>query len=144
MLRLFFLIIIVTNASYFSFSQAKTLKTESEVKAFSRKASELFKNDSIIEAFTEMKKYWPLPENELADMQTKSISAMNTVKGRFGEPIGLTKIKEEKINDFALRETYLIRYTNHALRLIFTFYKNNEGWILNGFHWDDSFFEEFK
>ena len=144
MLRLFFLIIIITNTSYFSFSQAKTLKTESEVKAVSRKVSELFKNDSIIEAFTEMKKYWPLPENELADMQTKSISAMNTVKARFGEAIGFTKVKEEKISDFALRETYLIRYTNHALRLIFTFYKNNEGWILNGFHWDDSFVEEFK
>ena len=143
MLRLFFLIII-TSTSYFSFAQAKTFKTEIEVKAFSRKISELFKNDSIIELFTEVKKYWPVPENELTDMQTKTISTLNIIKARYGASIGFIKVKEEKINDFALRETYLIRYTNHALRLIFTYYKNNEGWIVNGFTWDDSFVEEFK
>jgi hypothetical protein len=144
MLRLFFLTIIITSTSYFSFGQAKIFKTEIEVKAFSLKISELFKNDSIIELFTEIKKYWPLPENELTDMQTKSISTLNIVKARFGASIGFTKVKEQKISDFALRETYLIRYTKHALRLIFTYYKNNEGWIVNGFTWDDSFAEEFK
>jgi hypothetical protein len=143
MLRLFFLIII-TSTSYFSFGQAKSFKTEIEVKAFSRKITELFKNDSIIELFSEVKKYWPVPENELTDMQTKTISTLNIIKARYGVSIGFIKVKEEKINDFALRETYLIRYTNHALRLIFTYYKNNEGWIVNGFTWDDSFVQEFK
>jgi hypothetical protein len=144
MLRLFFLVIIIISTSYLSSGQVKTFKTESEVKGFSQKISQLFKNDSIVEVFNEVKKYWPLPENELTDMQTKSIQMLNVVKTRFGEPIGFTKVKEEKISDFALRETYVIRYTNHALRLIFTYYKNNEGWIVNGFTWDDSFFEEFK
>ena len=130
--------------SYSSYCQSKFLKNEAELRIESKKITELFKNDSIIEVFTEMKKYWPLPENELTDMQTKSITMLNTVKARFGESIGYSKIKEEKINDFALRETYIVRYTNHAIRLIFTYYKNNQGWVINGFTWDDSFAEEFK
>jgi hypothetical protein len=28
--------------------------------------------------------------------------------------------------------------------VIYTYYKNNSGWILNEFKWDDSFAEEFK
>lgn len=138
---IFFIIISCSNASY---CQYKTLKNEAELRIVSKKIAELFKNDSIIEVFTELKQYWPLPENELTDMQTKSITVLNTVRNRFGESIGYTKVKEEKINDFALRETYLVRYTNHALRLILTYYKNNAGWVINGFTWDDSFAEEFK
>jgi hypothetical protein len=48
------------------------------------------------------------------------------------------------IADFSIRETYIIRFENTAIRVIYTYYKNNSGWILNEFKWDDSFAEEFK
>jgi len=66
------------------------------------------------------------------------------LKLRFGNPIGYAKIKEEHILDLVIRETYLIRYDYTAIRLKFTYYKNNNGWIINSFKWDDSFDEELE
>ena len=52
--------------------------------------------------------------------------------------------EEQNIQDTAFRETYLLKFENTALRLIFTYYKNSKGWIINAFKWDDNYDEEFK
>jgi len=69
---------------------------------------------------------------------------MNLITTRFGKFIGTLKIKEQKIADIAFREKYLIRFKNTAIRLTFTYYKNNDGWLVNAFKWDDNFIEEFE
>jgi hypothetical protein len=77
-------------------------------------------------------------------LKLKTIKYLNLIEERFGAPIGSLKVKNETISDVATRETYLIRYENTAIRLIFTYYKNDKGWIVNAFKWDDSFGEEFE
>jgi hypothetical protein len=69
---------------------------------------------------------------------------MELLQSRFGAVEGVLKIKEEKINDFAIRETYILRFENQAIRLVYIYYKNKKGWILNTFKWDDEFYQEFK
>ena len=85
-----------------------------------------------------------MPEDEIDLMTGKTVNTLAKVDERFGEFQSYFKLKEETIKDTAFRETYLIKYKYHALRLIFTYYKNNNGWILNGFAWDDKYSEEFK
>jgi hypothetical protein len=85
-----------------------------------------------------------LPENEIGSLEEKTIQYMNILQGRFGKVEGVVKLKEETIGDFAIKETYILRFENSAIRLMYTYYKNKNGWILNTFKWDDSFFEEFK
>lgn len=125
-------------------AQIKVLNSQQETRALSNKVTELFRNNEIAESFEELGTYWPLPENELDAIEEKTIKYLNILKGRFGDPIGTVKVKEEKIADVAIRETYLVRYQNTAIRLKFIYYKNDEGWIVNAFKWDDSFTEEFQ
>lgn len=126
------------------FAQDNYLKNESETQELSKKVVSLFGDNNISESFDELTPYWPLPQNEIESLEEKTIKYLNLIQQRFGESIGTIKVKNETISDIAIRETYLVRYANSAIRLIFTYYKNDNGWIVNAFKWDDSFTEEFK
>lgn len=126
------------------FAQEKYMKDINETKELSKKVVSLFGDNKISESFDQLTLYWPMPQNELESIEVKTIKYLNLIEERFGKPIGTIKVKNETISDIATRETYLIRYEYTALRLIFTYYKNNNGWIVNAFKWDDSFTEEFK
>lgn len=124
--------------------QTKTMKTSDDCKLLSKVIVDLFKKTKITNAFEELKVYWPLEGNELDAFETKSLKYSNILIDRFGEIQGYEKIKEEKISDFALQETYILKYNYSAIRLIFTYYKSKDGWVINAFKWDDSFTQEFK
>jgi len=138
------LTIILTLMSSGLFSQDKYLRDTTETQELSKKVVELFSENKIAKSFDELTPYWPLPQNEIESIEEKTIKYLNIIEQRFGKSIGTVKVKNEKINTIALRETYLIRYENTAIRLKFTYYKNNNGWIVNAFKWDDSFTEEFE
>lgn len=138
-----FSILLVSFISYQLNAQTKTLTSDVDAKLLSKKCAILFKDNKIDLVFKELKPYWPLPENELNSFENKTEQYINLLTGRFGNTETVVKIKEETIKDFAIRETYILKFEKSAIRLIFTFYKNNTGWILNAFKWDDSFTEEF-
>ena len=138
------IIVLVTLINFLSFGQAKHLKDPSETEKLSVKATEYFIANKMKECFSELQTYWPLPENEIEALQEKTTRYMNIIEERFGKAIDFKKVKTENISDFALRESYIIRFEYTAIRVIYTYYKNNKGWILNEFKWDDSFAEEFK
>ena len=122
----------------------RLLKNEAATKALSKQVTELFKEGRIGESFTELRKYWPLREDEIATIEGRSAAHFTAMRQRLGRPIRSLKIKEEKILDVAVRETYFIQFEYTAIRLLFTYYHNAEGWLLHTFVWDDSFTEEFK
>ncbi len=126
------------------FAQGTYLKDVTETQHLSENIVRLFNENKISESFDQLTPYWPLPQNELDAIEEKTIKYLNIIAQRFGKSIGTLKVKNEKISEIALRETYLIRYENTAIRLIFTYYKNDKGWIVNAFKWDDSFAKEFK
>lgn len=138
---------IITISLLFStmglFAQNKTMKSVEETQALSKNIVELFEKNKITESFEELKPFWPLPENEIASLEQKTLKYLNLIELRFGESEGTIKVKNEHIADIAIRETYLIRYEYTAIRLIFTYYKNNKGWVVNAFKWDDSYSDEF-
>lgn len=125
-------------------AQDKFLNNPNEAKALSQKVSELFKENKISTALNELKPYWPIPINEIDGVEEKTIRYLNMLEQRFGKAEGTIKVNEETIKDIALKETHLVQYQNTAIRLIFTYYKNKKGWIVNAFKWDDSFTEEFR
>lgn len=126
------------------FAQEKHMTTVAETEAVSLKVVELFKQKKYSKAIAELAPYWPLPEDELTDLSDQTVKSMGVVTERYGKMVSSTKIKSETISDFAVQETYIIQYEFHALRLIFTYYENGSGWIVNAFKWDDKFMEEFK
>ncbi|MFN7100129.1 MAG: hypothetical protein ACK4M4_07120 [Flavobacterium sp.] len=143
LIKITFLIIVMLFTLQ-SYTQIKYIKDIENAKLISKDVAQLFKENKINDAFINIKAYWPLPENEIDNLESKTIQSMNLVAVRYGNSEGIVKILEQNIKETAFREVYLVKYENTALRLIFTYYKNNNGWIINAFKWDDNFTEEFK
>lgn len=91
-----------------------------------------------------MRPVWPIPESEIDNVESKTIDYLSTLSNRYGDIEGYAKVKNEAISDFALRETYLLQYEYSAIRIVFTYYRNGNGWILNTFSWDEDFEATFK
>lgn len=125
-------------------AQEQYLNDVTETQELSKTIASLFQENQVSKAFGTLTPYWPMPLNEIEAIEEKTIKHLNLLEQRFGQSIGYVKIKNETISDIAVRETYLVRYTKSAIRLKFTFYKNDNGWIVNAFKWDDSFSEEFN
>jgi hypothetical protein len=125
-------------------AQDKYLKDKEATADLSREVTELFKQNKYAEAFKELSAYWPLPQAELQELEDKTSKYQDMIGQRFGKAIGTLKVSEQTISDIAIKEIYLVRYENSAIRLIFTYYRNNNGWVVNAFKWDDNFEEEFK
>jgi len=138
------LLLICLLAFASSRAQVKYLASADEVRAFTKKTSLLLKDNNTTEFFKVMKQYWPMPENELANLEEKTIKGFNLIAPRFGKVEDVVKIKEETIKDLGLRETYFIKYQYSVVRLIYTYYRNNNGWTINGFKWDTEFSNEFQ
>ena len=138
------LVVTLTILSFSSIAQHKYLTGIQETRSLSEKIARLFEQNEISDAFDVLRPYWPIPENEVDQLEEKTIKYLNLINQRFGESIGTVKVKNEAISDIALRETYLIRYERTAIRIIVTYYKSQNGWIVNAFKWDDSFAEEFQ
>ena len=143
MKKIYLTIILIVFSSGL-YAQEQYLKDVKETQDFSIKIATLFKENKISESFEELIKFWPLPQNELESLENHTIKYLNVVEQRIGKPTGILKSNTETISDIAIRETYIVKYSISAIRLIFTYYRNNNGWIINAFKWDDSFTEEFK
>ncbi len=140
-------IILITALSLLSFNliaQKKGMKSIEETQKLSKEVSKLFFEGEISNSVKILKKYWPLPEAEIEDFETKTTKYMSLLDARFGKRLGYEKVTNKTVSDFVIRETYIIRYDKSAIRLMFTYYKNDNGWIINAFKWDDSFAKELK
>lgn len=127
-----------------SFAQSNVIKDIEAAKLISKEVTQQFKEREIDEAFTTLRFYWPLPENEIDNLQSQTIQSLNIISQRYGNAESIVKVNELNIKETGFREIYLIKFENTAIRLIFTYYKNNKGWIINAFSWDSDFDEEFK
>lgn len=125
-------------------AQKKYLKNTDEMNFLSKNVTTLFKDNKVSEAFVELKPYWPVSESEIESLESKTIKYIDIIEERFGKPLKIEEIRNESISDFAKRKTFLIQYPISAIRLIFTFFRSTDGWVINAFKWDDSFEEEFK
>jgi hypothetical protein len=127
-----------------SLSQDKFLETEKDVESFCQDVTELFMKSKISRMVRLLKPYWPINEDEIEQFTEQTTQMVDLMGERYGEPFSYSFIRDERILDFALKKTYFLRFDNIAIRIIFTFYKNPKGWIVNGFKWDDDFEEEFR
>jgi hypothetical protein len=120
------------------------LNSKDELSKHSEKVMKSLKDSEFQKAFAELQIYWPLPENELIQLESQTIKQFNMVADRFGNIIGVDFIRDESIKDYAIKKIYVLRFEKHMIRVLFTYYKNNDGWILNSFKWDDQFEELFE
>jgi len=126
------------------YCQNTLLKDTEAAKLISRNVTQDFRDHKIEEAFNTLSQHWPLPVNEINNLKTQTIQSVNLISERYGKAESIVKVSEQNIKDAGFRETYLVKFEYTAIRLIFTYYKNSKGWLINGFKWDSDFDEEFK
>ncbi|ACU07359.1 hypothetical protein FIC_00907 [Flavobacteriaceae bacterium 3519-10] len=126
------------------YCQNSVLKDIDATKVLSRNVTQNFKDNKIEEAFNVLSPHWPMPVNEINNLKTQSILTINLISERYGKAESIVKVSEQNIMDVGFRETYLVKFEHTAIRLIFTYYKNSKGWLVNGFVWDSEFDEESK
>ncbi len=142
MKRIIFAIVVML---FFQSTNAQTyLNSKDELTEHSEKVMEFLNDSEFQKAFTELQNYWPLPENEVMQLESQTIKQFNMIAERFGNIIGFDFIRDEAIKDYAHKKIYVLRFEKHMIRVLFTYYNNNDGWILNGFKWDDQFGELFE
>tara|TARA_B100000427_G_C15325329_1_gene514399 strand:- start:296 stop:733 length:438 start_codon:yes stop_codon:yes gene_type:complete len=137
------LTIIIIFITHNIFCQTKTLSDSGKAHKLSIQVTKLFKENKINKAFEKLIPFWAASAEEIESMQIKTLKYLDMLNKSYDGVIGSSEGKTETINDFAIRETYFVLYNKSAIRLIFTYYKSNKGWIVNSFKWDDSFDEEF-
>jgi len=136
-------IFLFSLASTSLLAQVEHLKDIPSTQAVSKKVVSLIIEEDLSAAFAELSRYWPMPQNELVTLEETTVKYFNILGPRFGNIIGTVKVKNEVIGEIAIQETFIVRYENSAIRVMFTYYKNDRGWIINAFKWDDAFTDEF-
>ncbi|HUI62191.1 MAG TPA: hypothetical protein VLX90_18340 [Steroidobacteraceae bacterium] len=119
-------------------SSVGALKTPQDARALADSVMGLVLANKIDAAFAKLKPYWPVPGAEIDSLALKSISARDSAAARYGPTIGWVFIREEKVSDFLIRDTYVEKREHHALRWLFYFYKPNSSWLVNSVTWDDN------
>lgn len=141
MRNLFFIFLFFVTLG--NFAQEKYFQSNEEIQDFSLSIAQLLGENKVSSALKEMKLYWPLPKTELDLFEEKTVKYFNIFDKSYGKPIGIKKIKSKNLADVAIKEIYFIRYNITAIRLIFVYYKNDNGWLINSFKWNSEFEEEF-
>jgi hypothetical protein len=138
------LVILFSLLLYPACAQTSVLPNLVEVKKFSESVVKEFASKDFAKAFNLLKKYWPLPEEELADLEALTLKQTAIIEGRYGEVLSTEFISETNIKDFIHQETYVVRLEKHILRIQFVYYRGKDGWIINSFKWDDKMMELLK
>lgn len=124
--------IFATHSTY-----AKSLNSLDQTKDLVEEATDLFGQNKIKEGILVLKEYWPIPEAEITNLINQTEMQWKMVSTRFGEPIDVEFVREEKINDTLVQYIYLQKFENHAVRWLIMFYKPRDIWKVNNVTWDD-------
>lgn len=120
------------------------LRSEEEAKKIANNMMNLVAEEQYNEAFSSVKGYWPIPEEEVTNLAILTKNQLLSTKGRFGDVIETEFIRSDKIGKSYIRYIYIQKFEKHATRWQIVFYKPKESWLVNSVIWDDQTHELFN
>src|SRR5688572_11001663 len=87
----------------FSFGN-KTMESVQETEELSQSITAMFVAYQFSDAFDLLAIYWPLPKNEIDNLEEKTIVMFNTIADRYGKTIDYMRVRRETIGEIAIRE----------------------------------------
>ncbi len=120
--------------------QSKYFGSIEEIKTMTKELSQLLISDpeSFVTNTLDLQ-VGTVKLDQQTEVKTKMIQYLDELKRRFGEINEIRKFKEQELEDVFFREKFLVMLDRSAILIYYTFYKNKNGWLLNGFHLDDNF-----
>jgi hypothetical protein len=83
------------------------------------------------------KPYLAIPESEVEAMIVQAKLQAPMLEMRFGKPVGVEFIREERAGEHVMRIVQICRHEKHLTRWSFYFYRTPTGWVLNTLNFDD-------
>lgn len=118
--------------------KAEVLKGPQEARQLADRIMSKVGSGDVDSGLTLMKPYLIVPEVELEAQRNQAKLQWPLLSQRFGACIGQEFIREDRVGESLLRLVYIQKFERHAMRWVFIFYRNNEGWVLNTFKFDDA------
>lgn len=137
MKRLTGIILFLALICFAGTTQAKDMKSPDDAKALATEAISLFGKKRIRQGFTMLKEYWPIPEAEIENLINQTEMQWTMIDQRFGQPISVEFVREEKIAQSFIKYLFIQKFENHAIRWEIIFYKPQSRWKVNNVKWDD-------
>ena len=111
--------------------------TVQETKSLTEQAMWLFHSEKFSDAYNTFVPYWPVPESEVQAIIYQTQGQWPNVTNRFGRSIGFEYIKTQKVGQSLMKHLYIQKFTYHAIRWQFVFYKPKDKWLVNSVRFDD-------
>ncbi len=111
--------------------------SEQETKSLTDQAMWMFHSEKIPKAYNILLPYWPVPESEVQSVISQTQDQWPTITDRFGKSIGFEYIKTQRVGKSLMKHLYIQKFTYHAIRWQFVFYKPKDKWLVNLVRFDD-------
>ena len=83
------------------------------------------------------KPYTIVPPAEFDAMIGQAELQMPMMVARFGQSVGSELVRNDSVGQSLMQIIQLHKFEKHATVWRFIFYRGNEGWVLNSFHYAD-------
>lgn len=124
-----------------SFAQA--LNSADQAGTLCRDAVARIAEGNAAQGYDLLKPHWFMPENELANLATRTQSQMKLAVEQFGPVMGVEAIDRKEVGNSLLGYRYLLKMEKHAFRFACVFYKPQSTWRIDSFWWDDKLADMF-
>jgi len=116
---------------------SESLSSENDTKAVCKNFSAAVMDGKVTDAFSSLKEFWPLPEEEVDNLAYQTERQLNSVAGRFGEPIGISYLRARHAGDSLIEQTFIGKFQKTVIIVVCVFYKPDEVWFVNAVYWHD-------
>ena len=89
------------------------------------------------EAFDRVSPYFPISKRNFDNLVDQTEIQLRGTAPNFGTMIGYEFVREERVSEFLVRYTFVIKHELTLTRWIFIYYKPDDRWLLNSLYWDD-------
>jgi len=141
-----FILIPLLICSLFACSQEvkETDKDKSRIEGVCDKFMDLYVRGEISKAMELLKNNTVMPSSTIDTFSSQLQRESNILLSSYGKIIGYEYIKEFKVKGFMCRRYYVVKFQKYYLKVNFDLYKNETGWIITRFDYNEELLEIFE
>lgn len=91
----------------------------------------------IERAFSQIEPYFPISRRQFEGLMKKTKVQLQGSQSDFGNTLGYKFVREERVKDFLVRFTFVLKHEFTVTKWRFIYYKPSEKWLLNSLNWND-------
>lgn len=116
---------------------AETLENFDEARALAEDVMEAISAGNTLEGVDMLRPYVVFPMHEFETLKGQIRMQLPLIKDRFGDSLGYEFMVQDEMGLSVKRIVYLQKLERHVLLWTFVFYRPENEWLLNTFHFSD-------